>query len=52
MALATLEDSGFDCGGGIESISGVVAAVKRRLPGTGSEAIGQVLTVGYRLKES
>jgi len=43
LALATGEDS-FDCGGGIESISRVVAAVERRLPGTGSEAIGQVFT--------
>lgn len=41
LALATGEDS-LDCGGGIESISRVVAAVERRLPGTGSEAIGQV----------
>jgi hypothetical protein len=30
--------------GGIESISRVVAAGERRLPGTGSEAIGQVFT--------
>lgn len=41
LALATGEDS-FDCEGGIESISRVVAAGERRLPGTGSEAIGQV----------
>lgn len=43
LALATGEDS-FDCEGGIESISRVVAAGERRLPGTGSEAIGQVFT--------